>query len=131
MISTPAARICGPPIPKICTAIRSCSAFARRAAYMSPEASPAESNRGIGGIGGRCCSIAGRKRRRQRRGACEAISGQRFVELLLLILQLVQPVVNPALRQQFLVRALLAQAPFMENEDAVRILNRAQAVRNH
>src|ERR1700733_8884397 len=49
-MSTPAARICGPPMPKIFTSARSWSAVARRAAYISPEASPAESRRGMGGI---------------------------------------------------------------------------------
>src|SRR6202011_931883 len=49
-MSTPAARICGPPMPKIFTSARCFRAVARRAAYMSPLASPAESRRGIGGI---------------------------------------------------------------------------------
>src|SRR5260370_32669045 len=55
MISTPAARICGPPIPKIATSMRCRRAAARRAAYMSPEASPAERRSGVGGI----CSVRG------------------------------------------------------------------------
>src|SRR6266446_3602733 len=50
MISTPAARICGPPMPKIETSRRCLSAIARRAAYMSPEASPAERRSGMGGM---------------------------------------------------------------------------------
>ena len=41
-VSTPAARICGPPMPNRCTSARARRAVARRAAYMSPEASPAE-----------------------------------------------------------------------------------------
>src|SRR2546430_8190980 len=52
MISTPAARICGPPIPKIATSRRCFSAVASRAAYMSPEASPAERRSGMGGMCG-------------------------------------------------------------------------------
>ena len=50
MMSTPAARICGPPMPKIFTSARCWRAVARRAAYMSPEASPAESKREMGGM---------------------------------------------------------------------------------
>src|SRR6266478_2869953 len=41
-MSTPAARICGPPMPKISISARCFRAVARRAAYMSPLASPAE-----------------------------------------------------------------------------------------
>src|SRR6185437_15255988 len=41
-ISTPASRIFGPPMPKKCALVRACSARASCAAYMSPEASPAE-----------------------------------------------------------------------------------------
>src|SRR5438034_631259 len=52
MISTPAASICGPPMPKIATSRRCLSAEARRAAYISPEASPAESKSGMGGMCG-------------------------------------------------------------------------------
>src|SRR5580693_5718738 len=47
-MSTPAARICGPPMPKISTSARCLRAVARRAAYMSPLASPAERRRGMG-----------------------------------------------------------------------------------
>ena len=52
-MSTPAARICGPPMPKISTSARCFRAVARRAAYMSPLASPAERRRGMGVICGR------------------------------------------------------------------------------
>ena len=45
-----AARICGPPMPKISTSARCFRAVARRAAYMSPLASPVERSRGIGVI---------------------------------------------------------------------------------
>src|SRR5271170_1214006 len=49
-MSTPAARIWGPPMPKISTSARCLRAVANRAAYMSPLASPAERRRGMGGI---------------------------------------------------------------------------------
>ena len=52
------------------------------------------------------------------------------VQFLLFVLQLVQPVINAALRQQFLVRALFAQAAFVEHQDAVGVLNGAEAVRD-
>ena len=45
-----AAHICGPPMPKRATSMRFCNAVARRAAYISPEASPAEIKSGIGGM---------------------------------------------------------------------------------
>jgi len=35
-----------------------------------------------------------------------------------------------ALSEEFLVRALLAQAPFVEDEDAVGVLNGAEAMRD-
>ena len=47
MVSTPASRICGPPMPKSSTSARDFRAVARRAAYMSPEASPAERRMGV------------------------------------------------------------------------------------
>src|SRR5437899_5243830 len=50
------------------------------------------------------------------------------VQLLLLVLQLVKPIVDSALSEKLLMRALLAQAAFMEYEDAIRVLNRAKAV---
>ncbi len=51
MISTPALRISGPPMPNMRTSARARRAVARRAAYMSPEASPAEIRRSVGGMG--------------------------------------------------------------------------------
>src|SRR5467141_4076218 len=44
-MSTPAARICGPSMPKISRLARCFRAVARRAAYISPLASPAERRR--------------------------------------------------------------------------------------
>src|SRR5438094_9606617 len=53
------------------------------------------------------------------------------MQLLLFVLQLVQTVVDPALREKFLMGALLAQAAFVEYQDSVRILNRAEAMGDH
>src|SRR5882762_2394700 len=50
------------------------------------------------------------------------------MQLLLLVLQLVKPVVNTALGEKLLARALFAQAPFVEDEDAVGVLDGAQAM---
>ena len=47
---TTACTICGPPMPNSATSRRCFNAVARRAAYMSPEASPAESRSGMGGM---------------------------------------------------------------------------------
>src|SRR5216684_762515 len=52
------------------------------------------------------------------------------MQLLLLVLQLVQAIVDSALREKLLMRALLAQAAFVKHEDAVGVLNGAQAVRD-
>jgi len=52
------------------------------------------------------------------------------MHLLLLVLQLVQAIVNSALSEKLLMRALLAQAAFVKHEDAVGVLNGAQAVRD-
>src|SRR5206468_4018868 len=75
MISTPAARICGPPIPKIATSRRCLRAVARRAAYMSPEAPPAERRSGMVGMSGlgRDQSLAGNTE-----GSAEQQAIQRF-----------------------------------------------------
>jgi len=45
-------------------------------------------------------------------------------------LQLVKPIVNSALREKLLMRALFAQAPFVKHENAVGVLDRAQPVRD-
>ena len=51
-------------------------------------------------------------------------------QLLVLILQLVETVVDAALSQQFAVRALFAQAALVEDEDAVGMLDGAEAMGN-
>jgi hypothetical protein len=52
------------------------------------------------------------------------------VQFLLLILQLIQAVINSPLCQQILVSALFPQASFVEYQNAVGVLNSAQAVGN-
>src|SRR5216684_3882987 len=52
------------------------------------------------------------------------------MQLLLLVLQLVQAIVDSALREKLLMRALLAQAAFVKHEDAIGVLNGTQAVRD-
>src|SRR5208283_1952774 len=130
MISTPASRICGPPMPNNCTSARLLSAVASRAAYISPEASPAERSMGMGAMKVRellGCGQRRGKRRRIRQAPATVGVGQ----FLFLVLQLVEPVVNSAFRQQFLVRALFPQAAFVKYQNAVGVLNGAQAVRDH
>ena len=51
-------------------------------------------------------------------------------QLLVFVLELIEPVVNASLTEQFLMGALLAQASFVEDENAVGILDGAQAVRD-
>src|SRR5947209_1320615 len=53
------------------------------------------------------------------------------MEFLLFVLELVEPVVDAALGQELLVRALLAKAAFVKDEDAVGMLNGAEAMRDH
>ena len=53
------------------------------------------------------------------------------VQFLLLILQLVQAIIYTPLRQQILVSALFPQTSLVEYQNAVRVLNGAQAVSNH
>ena len=135
--------------------VRARSAVARRAAYMSLDASPAEiricggsliepthlncwkvAMRCLGGC--RKCSlerkapssasIIGRQRLRKSGSAARR---QRRRKFLLLVLQLVEAVVNAAKGEQFLMRALFAQAPFVEDENAIRVLDGAEAVRDH
>src|SRR6516225_3523360 len=126
MTSTPARRIWSPPMPKIAAPVRSSSAAARPAAYISPLASPAERRICGAGIVGRWCSVVRGQRRwegwygRRARG--------RHVQFLLFVLQLVQSVVDTAQHQKLLMSALFAQAAFMEDQDAVGMLNRAEAM---
>src|SRR5260370_25678409 len=53
------------------------------------------------------------------------------MQLLLLVLQLVKAIVNSALGEKLLMRALLTQAALVEYEDAIRVLNGAQPVRDY
>ena len=55
--------------------------------------------------------------------------GPRHIHLLILVLQLIQLEVHPAVRQQFLVRPHLADLPLMHDDDLVRTLHRRQPVR--
>src|SRR5437016_8230323 len=47
-----------------------------------------------------------------------------------LVLQLEQLEVNPPARQQFLVRSDLPQAPFVEHQDLIHVLNRRETMGN-
>ena len=49
---------------------------------------------------------------------------------MFLVLELIEAVVNAALREEFLVGALFAKAAFVKNEDARGVLNGAQAMSN-
>src|ERR1043166_6246349 len=104
MTSTPARRIWSPPMPKIVALVRSLRAVARRAAYMSPLASPAERRIcGAGIVGRGTQSFAGSGAGKDGSGAdpvggtCSSCSTcRRHVQLLLLVLQLVEAVVDAA-----------------------------------
>src|SRR5260370_18759820 len=71
-------------------------------------------------------SVAGWQHRRFSRAA----GFERKVQFLLVVLQLIKAIVDSALSEKLLMRALLAQAAFVEYEDAVRVLNGAEAVRD-
>src|SRR2546426_1346466 len=71
-------------------------------------------------------SVAGRQRRR----LGGAIGFDRKMQLLLLVLELVETVINATLREKLLMSAPFAQAPFVKDEDAIGVLNGAEAVRN-
>src|SRR5215472_6562040 len=51
-------------------------------------------------------------------------------DLLIFVLELVETIVDSAQSEQLLMGALLAQLSFVENEDAVGVLNGAEAVRD-
>ena len=51
-------------------------------------------------------------------------------QLLVLVLELIQAVVDSAFGEQLLVRALFTQSAFVENENAVGVLNGAEPVRD-
>src|SRR6266850_4258651 len=184
-MSTPAARICGPPMPKISRLARCFRAVARRAAYMSPLASPAERRRegrltlailprwgaamlrpywelcagglfwgrpgaiaktGTGvpcpyGEGGWCFRdarwhaagtrlVACGNRKRRAGVAAGGVGIVWDMQLLLFVLELVEAVVDAALGEEFLVRALFAEAALVEDEDAVGMLNGAETMRD-
>ena len=63
-----------------------------------------------------------------RTGASGIGRGWRHAQLLIFVLELIEPVINAAQRQQFLMRALLAQLALMEDEDSIGVLDRAQAM---
>src|SRR5450755_3836539 len=52
-------------------------------------------------------------------------------EFLLFVLQLIETVINSAQREKLLMRSLFTQATLVEDKDAMRMLNRAQPVRDH
>src|SRR5262252_8283782 len=108
-------------MPKISQSVRVLSAAASCAAYISPLASPADKRICVGGISRRGSSICRWQRGTLRERRRAAVWKMQF---LFFVLQLVEPVVNAALRQQFLMRALFAQAAFVEDQDAVGVLNR-------
>src|SRR5215471_19768542 len=120
----------GPPIPKSWTSARCFNAAARRAAYMSPEASPAEMSKGMGGIRN-VHSIARRSRRREHARTRSRRDPVDAAQFLFLVLELIQAIVDATLRQQFLVRPLFAQTALVKHQYAVGVLNRAQAMRDH
>src|SRR6267142_2212856 len=184
-MSTPAARICGPPMPKISRLARCLRAVARRAAYISPLASPAErrsegrvtlgilprkgaavlrpywelcagglfwgrpgaiAKTGTGvpcpyGEGGWCFRdarwhaagtrlVACGNRKRCAGVAARSVGIVREMQLLLFVLELVEAVVDAALGEEFLVRALLAEAALVEDENTVGMLNGAEPMRD-
>lgn len=59
-----------------------------------------------------------------------ARQGPLYPELLLLVLQLVQPVVVPMLGQQLIVPAFFDQSSLVQNEDAVHMPDGEQAMRD-
>jgi hypothetical protein len=53
------------------------------------------------------------------------------MQFLLLILKLIQAVIDAPLCQKFLVRALFAQAAFVEYQNAIGVLNSAEAMSDY
>src|SRR5258707_8372902 len=167
-------------MPKISRLARCFRAVARRAAYISPLASPAERRSegrvtlgilprwgaavlrpywelcwgGLGAVaktgtgvpcpygeGGWCFRDARWHAAGTRLVACgnrkrcagATARGVRIVgemQLSLFVLELVEAVVDAALGEEFLVRALFAEAALVENENAVGMLNGAEAMRD-
>src|SRR5262249_27079229 len=56
------------------------------------------------------------------------LGGGRWRPLLVLVLELIELVVDPAKGEQLLVRAGFAQVPFVQDEDLVHVLDRRQPV---
>src|SRR4029077_5752909 len=113
-------------MPKIDTSNLCFNAVASCAAYMSPLDSPAESRSEIVLMREGSQSIVCR----QRCGECRShgtVCVHGHGQFLLLVLELIEPVVDATLGQQFLVRALFAQTSLVKHENAVGMLNRAQA----
>ena len=89
---------------------------------------------GMGGMCGRCDVnpsraaewVAGREA--DRRGGRRIPRGFRQAQFLFFVLELVEAVVDAALGEKFLMRALFAQAALVEDENAVGVLNGAQAM---
>src|SRR5271157_3479610 len=104
-------------------ATRRRSASISCAPYISPEASPAEMRTCTGhivtGWTERCSVVRVRGRRRPR-----------HTDLLILILQLIQLPVNPALGQQLLVRSHFAHLAFVHHDDLVGALDGGEPVRD-
>ena len=77
-------------------------------------------------------SVAGGKRHGQRRTRLGTRGAGIFREgkLLLFVLELVEAVIDATLGEEFLVRALLAKAAFVEDENAVGVLNGAETMRD-
>src|SRR5712672_1482849 len=172
-------------MPKISRLARCLRAVARRAAYMSPLASPAErrregrvtlgilprrgaamlrpywelcagglfwrrpgavANTGTGvpcpcGEGGWCFRdarwhaagtrlVACGNRKRCAGVAARGVGIVWEMQLLLFVLELVEAVVDAALGEEFLVRALFAEAALVKDEDAVSVLNGAETMRD-
>ena len=69
-----------------------------------------------------------RGRVRELAGGVARIFGQ--AEFLLLVLELIEAVVDAALREKFLMRALLAEAALVKDENARSVLNGAQTMRD-
>src|ERR1700758_5130658 len=53
------------------------------------------------------------------------------MQFLFFVLQLIQTIVNAAMREKLLMSALFTQAALMEHQNAIRILNGAETMRNH
>src|SRR5690242_4596865 len=128
-VSTSASRMRGPPMPNRSTSTRLRRAKANRAAYISPEASPAEISTGMRAIQARLprsVLIIGGEWSARGPGRSH---GQ--AQFLIFVLKLVEAVVNASLAQQLLMRALLAQASLMEDENSVGMLDGAETMSNN